>query len=142
MKEKPDYYYRQSAVIPYYQESGQLSVVLVTTKKKQKWTLPKGIVEPRLSPPESARKEAFEEAGIEGYVDERLFDRFEYDKWGGTCSVQVFLMRVTRLLSSWPEGDERERQLFAPCQASERIGREEIKPVLARFCEHQHYQPL
>jgi len=142
MKEKPDYYYRQSAVIPYYLEDGHASVVLVTTKKKKKWTLPKGIVEPHLNPAESARKEAFEEAGLKGDVDQRLFDRFEYEKWGGTCYVQVFLMKVTRLLSRWPEGQERERQLFSPCRARELIGREEIKPVLTKFCAHQEHLTL
>jgi phosphohistidine phosphatase len=142
MKEKPEYYYRQSAVIPYYKENGRLSVVLITTKKKKKWTLPKGIVEPHLSAPESARREAYEEAGIEGCLDDRLFGRFEYKKWGGTCAVRVFLMKVTRFLSSWPEGGERVRDFFDPCRAPYVIGRKEIKPVLDKFCDHQDDLPL
>ena len=142
MKQKPGYYYRQSAVIPYYKENGRLSVVLITTKKKKKWTLPKGIVEPHLSSSESAREEAFEEAGIEGYIDDRLFDRFEYEKWGGTCTVQVFLMRVTRVHPTWPESEDRVREFFYPCRARELIGRKEIEPVLAKFCNHQDELPL
>lgn len=42
--EKPYWYYRQSAVIPYLVEDGNTQIVLVTTRKKKKWTLPKGII--------------------------------------------------------------------------------------------------
>jgi|SRR6056297_1158170 len=134
MPGKPEYFYWQSAVIPYLREEGKARVMLITTQKKKKWTLPKGIIEPGLSPPKSAAREAYEEAGIRGEVEHQLFDRFEYDKWGGTCHVQVFLMKITEVLDQWPEQDQRSRKLVNACEAPEWIGRESIKPVLQRFC--------
>jgi len=133
MGNKPDHYYRQSAVIPYLYDQGGTKVLLITTLKSRKWTLPKGIVEPGLSPWFSALKEAFEEAGIRGEVEKQVFGRFEYFKWGGTCSVEVFLMRITQMLDKWPE-QQRDRCLVDPCAAQQIIGRAEMKPLLREFC--------
>lgn len=137
MQDKPDYYYRQSAVVPYLKESGTLKVILITTQKKKKWTLPKGIVDPGLSPRQSALKEAFEEAGIKGNIGEAPYDHFTYDKWGGTCDVQVYLMEVTGMMNTWPEADQRERSVVGACQAPDLVGRREIKPVLEKFCRER-----
>lgn len=81
-RKKPEWYYHQSAVIPYTEEYGKTRLVLVTTKKKKKWTLPKGIVEPDLTPEESALQEAYEEAGIEGEIRGGIFDTFQYNIMG------------------------------------------------------------
>lgn len=135
MEEKPDYYYNQSAVLPFIKDGQTYKVVLVTTRKKKKWTIPKGIVEPDLDPVDSARKEAEEEAGIGGYIEPVVFDTFQYDKWGGTCHVKVYLMEVHEVLKEWPESDFREREFFTPENAARVIGRQEIKPVLQKFSD-------
>jgi 8-oxo-dGTP pyrophosphatase MutT (NUDIX family) len=132
MSEKPSYYYNQSAVIPYFREEDNWQVILITTRKR-KWTIPKGIVEPELTPLESAEKEAEEEAGVRGISHSEVFDTFQYQKWGGTCFVVVYLMEVREILEEWPEKYFRERAFFTPVEAISAIGREEIKRVLERF---------
>lgn len=67
----PEWMYRQSAVIPYRFGADGLEVLLITSRKRKRWVLPKGVVEPGMTPAGSAEKEAFEEAGIEGRVDDR-----------------------------------------------------------------------
>jgi len=130
---KPVWYYHQSAVIPYLEENGNTCIVLITTRKKKKWTLPKGIVEPDLTPEESAIQEAYEEAGIEGELHGGIFDTFQYNKWGGTCFVQVYLMKIAKCHESWPEDHFRSRNTFSPDQAVKVIGRKEMQPVLEKF---------
>ena len=130
---KPDWYYHQSAVIPYLEEKGNTCIVLITTRKKKKWTLPKGIVEPDLTPEESALQEAYEEAGIEGELHGGIFDTFQYNKWGGTCLVQVYLMKIVKCHESWPEDYFRSRNTFSPDQAVKVIGSKEMQPVLEKF---------
>lgn len=142
MQNKPLYYYSQSGVIPYVRKNGRPMVMLITTRKKKKWTLPKGIIEPGYSPTASAAKEAFEEAGVRGKIYGQRFDYFEYYKWGGTCTVDVFLMEVDEMLEQWPEKDDRQRTLVDPCQAPGLIGREAIKPVLEHFCREQARWPV
>ena len=58
--------YRQSGILPYKFVDGNIFLLLITSRKGNRWIIPKGIVEPHLTPVESASQEAFEEAGIEG----------------------------------------------------------------------------
>ena len=110
----------QSAVIPWRRREGRVEVLLITSRKRRRWVVPKGLVEPHLSPADSARAEAFEEAGIEGVVSPDPVGRYEYAKWGGICHVEVFLMAVERVLETWPEGF-RERVWLPPADAAARL---------------------
>ena len=64
--DRPEYYYTQSSVIPYRIHEGRPEIMVISSRKGKHWIVPKGIVEPDLSPADSAAKEAFEEAGIAG----------------------------------------------------------------------------
>lgn len=66
--------------------------------------LPKGVVDPGMTPPASAIEEAWEEAGIEGLVDETPLGTDDYEKWGGTCTVEVFAITA---VTEAAEGDYR-----------------------------------
>ena len=68
MKTKPDSFYQQSAVIPFRGRGNSLEILVITSRRKRRWVVPKGVKEPDLSPQDSAAKEALEEAGIEGDV--------------------------------------------------------------------------
>jgi len=57
---------KQSASIPYRIDQGRLRVLLVTSRTRRRWILPKGKVAPRMLPGRSAEREAFEEAGVLG----------------------------------------------------------------------------
>ncbi len=133
MQTRPLWLYHQSAVIPYLENNGKTYILLITTRKKKKWTLPKGIVEPDLSPEESALQEAYEEAGIEGEIQNGIFGTFQYTKWGDTCHVKVFLMKITQIHDQWEEMHFRERKTFAPEEAMRVVGRKEMQPVLEKF---------
>ena len=60
MVKYPTLIYRQSAVLPYRMRDGDPEVLLISSRKGTRWVLPKGIVEPGLTPPESAAKESRE----------------------------------------------------------------------------------
>jgi 8-oxo-dGTP pyrophosphatase MutT (NUDIX family) len=100
----------QSGVVPYEVKSKKVYYVLVTSKSG-KWIFPKGILEPNLSPSKSAETEAYEEAGITGQTDDSPFTQYTYDKWGGTCVVDMYLMRIDKVLDEWPEYRNRERRI-------------------------------
>lgn len=109
MRTKPAWWYRQSGVVPVRVSPEGPEVLVVTSRRKKRWIVPKGIVEPDLSPAASAAKEAWEEAGVRGRVLGAALGAYEYEKWGGTCTVEVFLMRVDEVAGVWPEAD-RSRQ--------------------------------
>lgn len=95
-RERPAYYYTQSAVVPYRWRAGQLQILLIGSSSNRHWSLPKGIAEPGLSLAASAQKEALEEAGVEGDIEMPPLGAYRYKKWGAHCEVTVFPLRVTR----------------------------------------------
>ena len=54
---KPDYWYKQSAVIPYRKRDGKTKILLITSRSKNKWIIPKGIIEPERSEERRVGKE-------------------------------------------------------------------------------------
>jgi 8-oxo-dGTP pyrophosphatase MutT (NUDIX family) len=86
-------------------------ILLVTSRHSRSWALAKGRVEPSLGPVESARKEAFEEAGVAGRMTNAPIGSFIHHKsTGGKFRVQVFKMHVQKELSTWPERKQRQRR--------------------------------
>ncbi|MBF0368294.1 MAG: NUDIX hydrolase [Magnetococcales bacterium] len=132
MQEHPDYYYQQSAVIPCRQEGGELKILLITSRKKRRWVIPKGIIEPNLIPPDSAAKEALEEAGVQGKVSQSPIGTYKYDKWGGTCDVQVFVMEVEKVLDDWMESF-RDRAWMGLEEAMERMEEKKLRIIMNRL---------
>lgn len=100
---KPEYWYKQSSVIPYRIINEKLEILFITTRKKKKWIFPKGIVEEGLTPRQSSVKEALEEAGIKGKLLSKKVGSYSYKKWGGMCNVEVFGLEVTTIFNDWEE---------------------------------------
>ncbi len=129
---KPNYYYKQSAVIPYRYTNDKLEILLITSRKRKRWIIPKGIIEPNLTPQESALKEAIEEAGVKGKVYKELYGSYEFLKWGNTCEVKVYLMKVDKELDKWME-DFRERKWVSIARADELIDQPELNKLVKKI---------
>ena len=126
---KPDYYYKQSAVVPFRVVNKKVEILLITSRKKKRWIIPKGIIETELTAQESALKEAIEEAGVSGKVLQELFGKFEYKKWGDTCRVKVYIMEVKQVMDKWAE-DFRDRKWVRVKEAIKEIDNAELKSML------------
>ena len=135
-RQVPEHFYMQSAVIPYRERGEEIEVLMITSRKRKRWVLPKGVKELDLSPQDSAAKEAFEEAGIEGLVSEGPIGSYQYDKWGGTCTVEVFTMNVQKVLDEWEES-YRDREWVSLAEAMGRVSEPELKRILQRLPEFQ-----
>jgi 8-oxo-dGTP pyrophosphatase MutT (NUDIX family) len=72
---------RQLAALPYrISASGQLGVLLITSRETRCWVLPKGNLMKGLKKHEAAAEEAFEEAGVDGDVGQDAIGRYRYLK--------------------------------------------------------------
>ena len=131
-RQRPDYWYVHSAVLPYLYRDGELRLVLVSTRKGKRWTLPKGVVEPGLSPLASAEKEALEEAGIRGKGSPRSLGVYTRRKWGGECRIEVFPFEVTEVLDVWEER-WRQRRVLRPDEALQLLGDGEASDIVRDF---------
>lgn len=86
-------------------------LLLITSRNSKSWSLPKGRLDPFLSPLEAARREAFEEAGVVGRMSYRPLGSFIHrNSRGTTYRVRVFTMHVQTQLTNWPEKKERRRR--------------------------------
>jgi len=135
-RDRPAYYYRQSAVIPYRIRKNKMQIMLVGSSKRNHWVVPKGIHEPGLSAEESAACEAFEEAGIRGVVSNSILGEYEYPKWGATCKVVVYAMRVKEILpeSKWEEA-HRDRKWLSVDVAAGLVKEPSIRPMIRSLAE-------
>jgi phosphohistidine phosphatase SixA len=129
----PAWVYRQSAVLPYRRRYGDLEVLLITSRGKGRWILPKGIVEPGLTAAESAAKEALEEAGVEGIMADAPLGSYRYEKWGGICDVDVYPLLVSDELADWPESGVRRRRWLPVPEAAQEVEVEGLGEIIGRL---------
>jgi 8-oxo-dGTP pyrophosphatase MutT (NUDIX family) len=123
MAKQPEWLFRQAAALPYLVDDRGVQLVLITSRSSGKWILPKGVVEPAQTPAETARLEAFEEAGVLGQITGPALGFYDHPKpeWGGVAKVEVFPLLVMELLEDWDERTSRRRELVDFLTAMERL---------------------
>jgi len=115
---------RQYGAIPIrFRKSGKTEILLLTSRGKGRWGIPKGWPMPSRSPKGTARREAYEEAGLKGRIICRgPIGRYRYSKTEfGEIIVKVFILEVDRQVRKWPEKPERKTRWFSPAEAAARI---------------------
>lgn len=106
-------------------------MLLITSRTSRSWSLAKGNVDRSSSATEAARQEAFEEAGVLGYMQSTSIGYYTHHKsTGGAYRVEVFKMHVQRELAKWPESNERERRWVSIETALELISNPSLRRLL------------
>ena len=122
--------FTQSAIIPYRIEDMELQILLITSIRKKKWIIPKGFIEFNLSPFESAKKEAFEEAGVIGTNETIELGSFTLNKYGGVTNIIVYSMEVEKFKEDYPEKNLRKRKWFPVKEAIDKITIPEVAEMI------------
>ena len=130
---KKQIHFDQSGVIPYRRKEGKLEVLLVTSIKKKNWIVPKGFIEYHMSPFQSAKKEAFEEAGVRGSDSTRILGSYTVKKKGSELKTKIYSMRVTRVYKDYPEKNLRKRKWFSINDAIKKIEIDELAKIIRKF---------
>ena len=125
----------QVGVIPFRQKRNKLEVLLITSRTRGRWIIPKGNVEPHLGPRSSAVQEAFEEAGVEGSLIRSSLGRYVHQRPTGYAMVEVYVMKVKKQHERWPESDVRERQWMSVSKARNRVEEPGLKALLGRLAK-------
>ncbi|MEH2377235.1 NUDIX hydrolase [Nostoc sp.] len=135
MSRKVSKVFKQSGVIPYRVNNGKIEILLITTRNFQHWVIPKGDIPNGMSPPDSAAKEAWEEAGVIGQVDANELGTYKYRKRGKSYCVKMYLLPVEMLSEDYPEASKRKRQWVEVPKAIRRVKFNSLKRILKGFFE-------
>ncbi len=117
---------QQAAVIPYRIRKARVEVALVTTSRGNGWIVPKGSVDEGEAPRDAARREAEEEAGLRGVIASKPLGRYVHVNGNGPYRVEVYMMRVTRVLDHWLEERLRRRRWMRVPKAAASV-RDELR---------------
>ncbi len=124
----------RSGTVPYLvEDDGTVRVMLVTPSGGGAWMLPKGNIEKNMTTYESAAKEAFEEAGVIGTCDPVMLGAYKFKQ---SQFVQIFPLRITRILDQWEETEKRSRFLFKLEKAERIVDSEDIRSVLRKLRDY------
>lgn len=114
-----------------YRRTGAATEFLLVNTSAGKWTFPKGRLSPWLSPSEAAAREALEEAGVHGEIQEDCFAHYLDVKRGlghGTGMTEIligaYLLEVESLVAAHEPG--RNPTWFSAAEARERLA--ELRP--------------
>jgi len=109
------------AAVCHRRDEGTVELLLVRTKGGDRWTFPKGHVEPGEQPWAAAAREAREEAGVEGDVASTPFAHYRYPATRaeeGESLVAAYLLAVVRQGSPAESELRRDPTWVAPDEAA------------------------
>lgn len=116
---------RQCAAVPFRHGPDGPEILLVTSRSRGRWIVPKGNVE-SVGARRTAAQEAFEEGGVSGRVEKRPFGC--YDHGGGI--VDAYLLAVETEHARWPEKRVRERRWVRAGEAAALAEVAGLRPIL------------
>ncbi len=132
MVEKP-----QVGALCWRSHGAGVQILLITSRETGRWVIPKGGIIAGKDAAASARQEAWEEAGVEGHVSaDAMLGCFDYDKLdrkrqqARRCRVEVFPLKVDRLVAKFPEKGERRRKWFKLSRAAIEVQEPDLRRLL------------
>lgn len=126
----------QIAALPvYWDKAGKLRVLMVTSRDRGRWVMPKGWLMDGKKPWRAAEIEALEEAGALGFISDKPVGHYHYTKRLSAtekvrCRVTLYPMVVEKLNRRWKESKERKRHWFSPRKAASLVEEKELSRLL------------
>ena len=133
---------KQIAALPIVETPDGPLVLLVTTRGRGRWTIPRGWPKPGTADNEMAAKEAADEAGVDGKIGKSPIGTFTYTKrlhfysWA-KCVVDVYPLYVKTHQLEWRERGARKVRWATPEDAAGLIADAELAELLR---SHFHLQ--
>lgn len=128
---------QQSATLPFVSLFDGVRVLLITSRRRKRWIVPKGWPHKDLSLAESAAREAYEEAGVLGPVQLEPVGTYIYDKemdgYAVPCHVFVYPLMVQQHALTWQEQGKRKLRWMPLAEAAELVDDDGLAELLLGF---------
>jgi len=127
---------QQVGALPFAMDrDGAVLTALITTRRRRRWTQPKGWPVNGVSGAEAAAREAREEAGIIGPVGAQSLGAYDYVKemragYRASCRVIVFPLLATTQLLDWKERRDRKLLWVPLAEAARRVDEPGLRRLL------------
>jgi len=129
---------QQVAALPFVPTGNAIDVLLITSRRRKRWILPKGWPAKNLSLPDSAAKEASEEAGVLGPIQTDAVGSYSYSKktkpgYPVPCQVFIYPLLVMQHTLAWREQSQRSLKWFSLSDAVSRVDDDGVSEVLGEL---------
>lgn len=127
----------QFGALCYRIQKDKVQILLITSRTRKRWIVPKGWPMDNSTPAETAAREAFEEAGVEGKAKSVCLGI--YSRTEGLigsdlpCVVALFPLKVKRIRTTYPEMGQRQRKWFGLKKAASLVDSPELGQIIKGF---------
>ncbi|QUJ75639.1 NUDIX hydrolase [Sulfitobacter albidus] len=129
----------QFAALCYRMKAGKVEVLLITSRRRKRWIVPKGWPMEGKTPAACAAREAWEEAGVRGQASDTSVGVYSYIKIGRKNRPDVpvlavlYPIRVTALKKRYPEARERRRMWVSRKKAAKLLDSKALGKLIVGF---------
>ena len=124
-------------VVPFDIQGDRLAILFVTSQVRGRWILPKGNLRAGESHKKACKREAFEEAGVKGFLLEDIPMTKIITKSGDQGPIDVtvtyYPMFVEKQQDKWPESGKRQRHWALLEDAPKVSDRQDFLSVINQF---------
>jgi len=123
--------------IPFDIQNDRIALLFVTSQRRGRWIFPKGELKTKESHKAGCKREAYEEAGIEGKLLKNFPMTVRINKNDSSdinsAAVTYYPLLVTKQLDQWPEDAKRERHWALLEDAGRLVERDDLLNLVVQF---------
>jgi 8-oxo-dGTP pyrophosphatase MutT (NUDIX family) len=123
--------------IPFDIQNDRIALLFVTSQRRGRWIFPKGELKKKESHKAGCKREAYEEAGIEGKLLKNFPMTVRINKNDSSdidsAAVTYYPLLVTNQLEKWPEDAKRERHWALLEDAGRLVERDDLLNLVVQF---------
>jgi len=129
----------QFGALCWREKDGEVQILLVTSRGRGRWIIPKGWPVNGQTPSAAAAAEAWEEGGAEGVPGKDCLGIYSYLKAPERKRakvpyvVAVFPFQVERLQDDFPEAGQRRRKWASPTKAAKLVEEKDLAKIIRHF---------
>jgi 8-oxo-dGTP pyrophosphatase MutT (NUDIX family) len=129
---------RQVGALPFRRTpSGQIEVLLITSRETGRFIIPKGWPMKQLIDPDAAAREAYEEAGVIGKIQRKPIGDYLYwkrlERSFELLRVDVYALEVRKQQPDWPEKASRKSGWVSVADAATLVDEPGLVALLGKF---------